>query len=312
MGCSAASKSLRVHRIESSKVKKKGGPVCNDSLGEALNEAVGETRRRDLEEVGSITETGTVLSRSTSVRSVVSGVTSLHSSLISNSNKYHPGTKWKVEDLQSEVPAISESVADMEDLQEISREENVVIDNRQHPLAPSNISLYSAESKLSSTNPTFGADLGSCSDVPSIRDYRGADLGGCSDVPSVRDDASVASAASEVPGLGYRRSRTSISRCGSKAESDNGGLPHRHSAQERIGRLGQGGRGPLEQRRSARGVEHLADGQLPSGPATLQARVGRGARSPDLLMPVQDSRMRRRGPNDLCSGGHAAYASGRS
>lgn len=179
----------------------KRGPGVRGSLCSVLEEA---TTRHEPDDAVSVRDPGTAVSQSPSVRSMVSGVTSLHSL---HSMKYHIKRNAMNDEL-SDVPTITESIADMEDLQElvctsptaslpISRSERqpTVIDNRQHPLAPlpSTTSLDSFDSRLS-LSPAFG------------------DLGGCSDVPSIRDDASVASAPSEIC-LSFRTSR-----CGSKEE----------------------------------------------------------------------------------------------
>jgi len=159
--------------------------------------------RREQEDLVSVLETPTAISRSTSVRSCVSGVTSLHS--MHSSIKYHMSHRAR-EDLLSEVPAISESVADMDDLGEWEDATTVtVIDNRQHPLAPSNISMYSAESRLSTNTPVIG-DLGASSDVPD----------------SFRDDASVNSALSEIGlNLNFRNAKAGPSKSrGRSKESD--------------------------------------------------------------------------------------------
>mmetsp|Transcript_30433 Transcript_30433/g.87257 ORF Transcript_30433/g.87257 Transcript_30433/m.87257 type:complete len:285 (+) Transcript_30433:112-966(+) len=265
MGCSSASRTWRVHQVEAAK-SSKGGCCSSDASDEAI--------RRDQEDVASVTDTGTVISRSTSVRSVFSGVTSLPSSL--HSSKYHPGKRSVIgEDLQSEVPAISESVADLDDLNEVSREEGtvVVIDNRQHPLAPSNISMVS---EMSTTSPVHG-------------DY--------SDVTSIRDDTSVASANTEIC-LSFRSPRP-LQRCGSKEESDgplSAILQHsdkssktgRGSPQSALRGTEPNAEGSLERQRF-----HLEPLQAPAAKST-RASSSAGRRTPDRLStPLQDGRMKR-------------------
>jgi hypothetical protein len=95
-----------------------------------------EMNRREQDTATSITETGSFHSHSTSVRSLVSGVTSFQSM---HSSKYHISRKSSAlgDDMMSEVPTIAESIADMGDLEDLpSSGPSSVIDNRQHPLAP--------------------------------------------------------------------------------------------------------------------------------------------------------------------------------
>lgn len=156
--------------------------------------------------------TGTI-SRPPSACSFRSGCTSLHSHYSHSTRHYYRSKRSSMgsDDLQSDVPTISESIADMQDLQELgmsrtseyasmsptssqtainrgfttygmsSAPTSTMIDCRQHPLAPININP--TPSSLDS-HVSMNAAIG--------------DLGCCSDVPSVRDDMSVASAHSEI------------------------------------------------------------------------------------------------------------------
>jgi len=124
MGCTS---STRLQHIRAGKAS----PVTGGN-----GDRVKETNRREQDAATSITETGSFHSHSTSVRSLVSGVTSFQSM---HSSKYHISRKSSVlgEDMMSEVPTIAESIADMGDLEDLpSIGTSSVIDNRQHPLAP--------------------------------------------------------------------------------------------------------------------------------------------------------------------------------
>lgn len=133
-----------------------------------------------------------------SVRSFISGVTTLHSAKYSY--QYHGRRKSSIDDQLSDVPTISESIADMLDLQELgpsagdldspsggdfcpkaheaaaSSSSAVFIDNRLHPLAP-----YSCPGRAYSFDSHGHRSILS-------------DLGRMSDVKTSRSDASVASA----------------------------------------------------------------------------------------------------------------------
>lgn len=180
-------------------------------------------------------ETGTQVSKSPSVLSLVSAVTTLHSH--PSSNKYKRA--GLSDDLQSDVPAISESIADMEDLAELTFSREVTpnqqrgssksvasplqtaIDNRQHPLAPSN----AVESTTLVSN---------CSQLPAC-----GDLGIWSDAPSVYDDVSVVSAQSECF-VGLRRTfRAPGSPCGSPEADMVPDVPSQQSIADSSGKGGQ-------------------------------------------------------------------------
>lgn len=268
MGCSSSRSTKKVQRLQPAVPARdsKGRKLsAEDPLAGALDEAV---RHKHSDRDGcSFSETATGFSRSASVHSIVSGVTSLHSSL--HSSKYHVSSR-RVEEMQSEVPAISESVADLADLQEVAREEAFVIDNRQHPLAPSNISMYSSDSRLSTTSPCFG-DLDCC----------------CSEVPSWGDDASVASAPPDVC-VKFKRSFASSSRCGSKEETGHNTLGSPRMDRHSFPHLD-------------RAADYLAEGQLGTLDVGRQHRPrvdARGARvhrpsDSGLSVGFQDPRSRR-------------------
>eukprot|EP00416_Gambierdiscus_australes_P043169 CAMPEP_0171098838 /NCGR_PEP_ID=MMETSP0766_2-20121228/49646_1 /TAXON_ID=439317 /ORGANISM="Gambierdiscus australes, Strain CAWD 149" /LENGTH=342 /DNA_ID=CAMNT_0011558299 /DNA_START=116 /DNA_END=1142 /DNA_ORIENTATION=- len=179
------------------------GPGSCDTLCRFLDEA---SRHDFPDDIVSSTDTATAMTQSLSMRSAISGMTSLHSM---HSSKYHFSTKrgGLSDDLQSDVPAISESIADLDDLSELGNDRSfTAIDNRQHPLAPLSGTSHCDDRRSScsriSMSPVYG------------------DLGGCSDVPSIRDDCSVTSAPSEIC-LSFKTSRNSGtgSRCGSKDAS---------------------------------------------------------------------------------------------
>jgi len=144
--------------------------------------------------------------------SVHSTSNSVISSLVTGgSSRYYCKNSSFCDDLRSDVPTIAESIADMQDFQDLPiltasasgrfsscssvseedrhravashtpRGSNVssatIIDTRMHPLA---VMSGCSGADTQSCNPTVG------------------DLGGCSDVPSLRDDMSVTSAPSDI------------------------------------------------------------------------------------------------------------------
>lgn len=137
------------------------------------------------------------MSRTPSVGSHLSSVTSLHSA--TKYHFHHSGSKksWISDDLQSDVPTITESTANMEDFRELQRSTEyldrsgsrsptsmrgcgecagAIVDLRPHPLAP----VYAASQ---------------CeSQVSVIANFCDRDLGCIGDVESFRDDLSVTSA----------------------------------------------------------------------------------------------------------------------
>lgn len=189
--------------------------------GPGTSDAMCSSRRSDQEDSVSIADTGTVVSQSPSLRSYVSsGVTSLHSL---HSSKYHLSSKRTTvgDDLLSDVPAISESIADMDDLKELRMDcSQTLIDNRQHPLAPFSAASSCCSWGDSSMSPVF------------------ADLGASSDVPSIRDDASIASGPSEIC-MSFRGTRNSGSRCGSRCGSKEDISRVRTKIAPKSGALGQ-------------------------------------------------------------------------
>lgn len=94
------------------------------------------------------------------------------------------------DDLMSDVPTISESIADMQDLAELGRTDShllgaehrsnhfhstwstqtTVIDHRPHPLAPAFSSNATEAGLTSDSRDLCVGDLGVCSDIPSVCD----------------------------------------------------------------------------------------------------------------------------------------------
>lgn len=219
MGCSSASRTWRLHRVVAFKEGRRGGGATSDSQEDA--------NRREQDD----TET---VPRSPSVRSLVSAVPTLTSH--HSSNKYQLNTKRSglIDDLQSDAPAISESIADMEDLEELNFSPTpslnqqrlisegvisplqTVIDNRQHPFAP----FIPVSSTTYSEIPACG------------------DLGAWSDVPSVCDNVSAVSAQSEFF-MSLRTSHASGSRCGSSEHDMVSEMPFQQGIADSSGKGGQ-------------------------------------------------------------------------
>lgn len=160
--------------------------------------------------VGSLSPSPSLRTTLTSNTSIPSLQTGFSSACGSSSFRYHYKGAL-CDDLRSDVPTIAESIADMQDFQDLPpcpRSQSMIsthshpadgtrtprtsgsnrfepistIDSREHPLA---VQFVEKSSMCSSTDSQFGtAAIG--------------DLGSQSDVPSIRDDMSVTSAPSEI------------------------------------------------------------------------------------------------------------------
>lgn len=193
MGCALGVTKSGVKELDA-KAQASGGPsfaegLAGDKISDAWQVSSSVPEEQAVEQVSMSAPS----SRSPSVRSLQSTLTSLHSRpfMSSKSSAGLAREDFKPLDLQSDVPTISESIADMQDFWGIDEPFKVpaflhdhlgngtsghsvlpvIVDMRQHPLAPiSSVPPKSASSTCMAD--TVSLDLGRLSEVPSpCEDY---------------------------------------------------------------------------------------------------------------------------------------------